>query len=927
MSSQVDKHQASSDTRPTIGLLGEVGGSPYHRALWEGFIDAASELDVNLIWYLSDVVRGSQDSVRRNIFYDLISTERIEGLLVSGTLGNYITTAEFERFVDSYRPIPMVGITQVPGLPCVVVDNGQGMRDTVAHLIETHGYRNIAFICGPENNEEAIVRYRAYTDVLEQHGLPVDADLVALGSFVYQDGEEAVRLFFDERKAKVEAIVAANDWMAFGALQALEERGLRVPQDVALAGFDDTSEAMVSSPPLTTVQQPIRQLGAAAIKMMLQVLAGEQVPEQIMVPTQLVVRESCGCVASMAADVIVGPLTEEKESFSLAIVAQQEEILSEMAQTMESPLLSFPDWAKQLLTALSDEIESATVSGKSEAKADSQGAFLSILCKILQQADLAGSQVSDLQKVISVMRRYTLPHVTDVATLARADMLFDQARVTIDGMLQRNWTLQEVEQANLNNVLSLLRGGLATRVEVEHLIGVLNHRLPQLGFSTFYFFLYESPDHFTPGSRLMLAVDEGERVEIDAVGQQFLTHRLTPDELFPQQRRYTWIVGPLYFEENQFGGLILEVGSRDAEIYRSLTTLISGSMHDALLIQQLEVRRVQMLTAAEVSQAASSMLNLDELIQQAVNLVQERFSLYYTGLFLIEDEWAILRAGTGEGGQQMLTEGYQLKVDGKSIIGRCALEQHAYIVLDVGEEAVRFENPLLPDTRSEMALPLISRSETLGVLTVQSTEEAAFDNEDIAVFQTMADQLANAIMNARLYEEAQRAYAEVEQQVQSRTAELEQEIIQREQAQQESERLQQEVIEAQQRAIRELSTPVIPLMQGIIVMPLIGSIDSMRAREITRSLLAGITQNRAKVVILDVTGVGVMDTGIVNHLNKAIQAARLKGAHTIVTGISEAVAETIVDLGIDWSDITTLSDLQTGLTVALRNLGIELTKR
>ena len=143
----------------------------------------------------------------------------------------------------------------------------------------------------------------------------------------------------------------------------------------------------------------------------------------------------------------------------------------------------------------------------------------------------------------------------------------------------------------------------------------------------------------------------------------------------------------------------------------------------------------------------------------------------------------------------------------------------------------------------------------------------------------------------------------------------------------ERERLQQEIIDAQQRAIAELSTPVIPIMDRVIVMPMVGSIDSMRARDITRALLAGIGHHRAKVVILDVTGVSLMDTGIVNHLNKTIQAARLKGAQTIVTGISDAVAESIVDLGIDWSAITTLSDLQTGLLVALESLNYELNKK
>jgi rsbT co-antagonist protein RsbR len=116
------------------------------------------------------------------------------------------------------------------------------------------------------------------------------------------------------------------------------------------------------------------------------------------------------------------------------------------------------------------------------------------------------------------------------------------------------------------------------------------------------------------------------------------------------------------------------------------------------------------------------------------------------------------------------------------------------------------------------------------------------------------------------------------------------------------------------------------MMDRIIVMPLVGSIDSMRARDVTRSLLAGISAHRAKVVILDITGVPLVDTGVVNHLNKTIQAARLKGARTIVTGMSDAVAETVVDLGIDWSGIETLSDLQTGLITALGSLGVKLSK-
>jgi anti-anti-sigma regulatory factor len=188
---------------------------------------------------------------------------------------------------------------------------------------------------------------------------------------------------------------------------------------------------------------------------------------------------------------------------------------------------------------------------------------------------------------------------------------------------------------------------------------------------------------------------------------------------------------------------------------------------------------------------------------------------------------------------------------------------------------------------------------------------------DGSVYTALRGEISSALQGALLMQERQqveesleKAYAEVEQQVEERTVDLQLEVAERE-------RLQQEVIDAQKRAIQELSSPVIPLMEGIIVLPLIGSIDSMRGRDITRSLLAGISQHKAKVAILDVTGVPIVDSGVAQHLTKAIQAAKLKGARTIITGISEAVAETIVDLGIDWSDIDTLTDLQTGLRIAM----------
>ncbi len=146
-----------------------------------------------------------------------------------------------------------------------------------------------------------------------------------------------------------------------------------------------------------------------------------------------------------------------------------------------------------------------------------------------------------------------------------------------------------------------------------------------------------------------------------------------------------------------------------------------------------------------------------------------------------------------------------------------------------------------------------------------------------------------------------------------------------EQSLREQAELRAEIVAAQRQLIDELSTPVIPVTHGILIMPLIGSVDTKRALDIMRALLQGIREHHAKVVILDITGVPIVDSGVADHLNKTIQAARLKGARVIVTGISNTVAETVVDLGIDWSGIATLADLQAGISQALRLTGRQIT--
>ena len=180
--------------------------------------------------------------------------------------------------------------------------------------------------------------------------------------------------------------------------------------------------------------------------------------------------------------------------------------------------------------------------------------------------------------------------------------------------------------------------------------------------------------------------------------------------------------------------------------------------------RDLQRRSIQLQTASEVARDATAILNVDQLLDETVRLISDRFGFYHAGVYLVDErgDYVVLRSASSEKGQRMLERGRKLQVgEVDDIVGCVAGTGEARIALNVGEDAVHFAAPDLPETHfDEMALPMISRGRVIGVLDIQSVQEAVFTKEDVATLQTMADQLATAVENARLFEETNRRLAE-----------------------------------------------------------------------------------------------------------------------------------------------------------------------
>ncbi len=200
-----------------------------------------------------------------------------------------------------------------------------------------------------------------------------------------------------------------------------------------------------------------------------------------------------------------------------------------------------------------------------------------------------------------------------------------------------------------------------------------------------------------------------------------------------------------------------------ATTFNDLTSQLRGTVETLEVrieerTKDLETRTSYLEGAAEISRAVGSIMDPVELSAQVVELIKERFGLYYVGLFLVDakNEWAMLTAGTGKAGRNMLDREHKIAI-GTGMIGWCVENAEARVALDVGDDAVRFQNPDLPETRSEGALPLRSRGRVLGALTIQSAEEAAFDEAILTTLQAMTDQVAVALDNAELFVRAEEA--------------------------------------------------------------------------------------------------------------------------------------------------------------------------
>jgi signal transduction histidine kinase/AraC-like DNA-binding protein/CheY-like chemotaxis protein len=599
--------------RPTLGFLLANIHIGSGRSLWPAIVKAAERHDVNLICFPGGALRASAEfEVQRNAIYDLVNPGSVDGLISwSSTLGPVLEPNVVAEFHNRFKPLPLLSLAQIMAdVPTVLVDSYNGMRSAIVHLIEVHGYRRLAFIRGPERHFYAQERFRAYTETLQAYGIPLNESLIT-PPMPWEAGAEAIRLLLDENQLRpridFQAVLAVSDLLALEALKALQSRGIQVPSEVALSGFNDSMESRLSTPPLTSVSLPFAEQGTRAVEMLLARLSGESVPEKVLLPSRLVIRQSCGCPSAAVAQAAARSAAVEGLDFPMAMAAFRERALADMAAALQDGGENIEAWAKTLLDSFQADLQAAPAGG-----------FIPTLEKVLGQSATVGTDLAAWQGLISALRRRALPYLAPSAR-SLAEDLFGQARVVVSETTQRMQIFLQWQSERQTALLQEIGQALITTFDIAKLADVLAESLPRLGIASAYLALYEQPTFSLEYSRLILAYNEKGRVPLEIGGRRFLSRSLLPDGFLPSDRRFSLVVEPLYFQDSQIGFAVFEIGPYDGSVYEILRGHISSALKGALLFQDAQQAR---LAAEKADQIKTRLLaNVSHELRTPLNII------------------------------------------------------------------------------------------------------------------------------------------------------------------------------------------------------------------------------------------------------------------------------------------------------------------
>ena len=496
-------------------------------------------------------VKNSTEYLRNDI-YNLVNSANLDGFVSwASSISGSVPIHEVEEFHSQFKSIPFVTIGQkVPGHPCAEFDAYSGMKELVRHFIQVHGVKKIAFLRGPETHTSAEERFRGYKDALTEAGI-TDFDNLITAPLGFDSGEVGAIQLCEERGLvpgkDFEALVSASDLMSFAAVNYFRSRGVQIPKELKIGGFNDTSESRIAVPPFSTVHMPRTELALESYEKLSSVLDGMLGVSDINIPAYPVIRESCGCTQAKiwTSDVKVKIKNEAQFKDEIYRIFR----INPSTQKFEAAITALFAGDKSKFYDLFTQLLTAYFENNGE----------------LQNLFAAMSLLRNLNCLASDYIEKVIRHVA----------------ILIPRVQERVAAGKRYNSEKMNGAISALKNELLSVFDRNHLISVLKKHLFAIGINTVSIILYDDDDYST----YIGGFNNTDELRTEEV--RFPSESIVPDRYSADFNKGAFIVQPLFAEGRSYGYILCNYSSGcHGLVYEDLRSSVSSTLQSIFLFEQ-----------------------------------------------------------------------------------------------------------------------------------------------------------------------------------------------------------------------------------------------------------------------------------------------------------------------------------------------------
>lgn len=512
----------------------------------------------------------------------MLRSKRLDGIIMlTAPIRSKYGQDMVEQFVLSLKGLPVISIgVKLQGVKTVYINGAQGVEALMDHLINEHGARNIAFVKGPDSHSEAQIRFEAYKSSLERHGIPCNYKLITPGSFSHGDGRKAISLLMDIRKVTFDTVFCCHDQAALDVINSLRNRGVVVPDDVRVVGYDNLDISGSFTPSLTTVRQPLFNVGQLAVEKLVQFISGNEVDDNTKVDTQVILRESCGCQRHMGS--YITETNSSKENVEEVIYGLRDDIIK-----------------RYIINCGVGEIEEAVNSISDSIIKSAHSGDLYNLAKDMEKL-IGPTYTMDLD---SAFWRFLLEEFFIGIHRAGYSSLFTNALLILYENEKRTKDQIRVEDSILVQQINSIGDRLLTCSTEDQLKEVLKGQLSSLKVGNCFVIRYL--DH-KKKSELFFCRDTHDLFEDNY--QVF-----DVDNILPNLKRTlgeeSYIINPLKDSDRDVGYVVFELNSHPYILYSFLSDKISYGLNNVKVIDRLNSYNQELEKAVEERTEELSRIN------------------------------------------------------------------------------------------------------------------------------------------------------------------------------------------------------------------------------------------------------------------------------------------------------------------------------